>query len=90
MTKAELIAMVADKAGLTRAAAEKAVGAITDSITDTLAQGDKVTLVGFGSFSPSQRAARTGRNPRTGAVIQIPASKGVRFTAGAALKKAIN
>jgi DNA-binding protein HU-beta len=90
MTKAELIAMVADKAGLTRNAAEKAVGAITDSITTTLSDGDKVTLVGFGSFAPSERAARTGRNPRTGAEIQIPASKGVRFTAGAGLKKAIN
>lgn len=90
MTKAELIAMVADKAGLTRNAAEKAVSAITDSITATLASGDKVTLVGFGSFTPSQRAARTGRNPRTGTEIQIPASKGVRFTAGAGLKKAIN
>ncbi len=90
MTKAELIAMVADKAGLTRSAAEKAVGAITESITETLADGDKVTLVGFGSFAPSERAARTGRNPRTGAEIKIPASKGVRFTAGAGLKKAIN
>jgi DNA-binding protein HU-beta len=90
MTKAELIAMVADKAGLTRADAEKAVGAITDSITTTLSGGDKVTLVGFGSFAPSERAARTGRNPRTGAEIKIPASKGVRFSAGATLKKAIN
>lgn len=90
MTKAELIAAVADNAGLTRAAAEKAVGAITESITDSLATGDKVTLVGFGSFAVSERAARTGRNPKTGEPIQIAASRGVRFSAGAALKKAVN
>ncbi len=90
MTKAELIAAVASKAGLTKSAAEAAVGAITESITESLSNGDKVTLVGFGSFSTSERKARTGRNPKTGQPIQIPASKGVRFSAGAALKKAIN
>ena len=90
MTKAELIAAVASKSGLTKAAAEAAVSAITESITDSLSDGDKVTLVGFGSFATSQRQARTGRNPKTGQPIKIPASKGVRFTPGAALKKAIN
>ncbi len=90
MTKAELISAVAEKSGLTKTAAEAAVAAITASITESLAGGDKVTLVGFGSFAASERQARTGRNPKTGEPIQIPASKGVRFTAGAGLKKAIN
>ncbi len=90
MTKAELISAVADKAGLTRAAAEQAVGAITDSITESLVAGDKVSLVGFGSFVVKHNKARPGRNPKTGATIQIAASKGVRFSPGTSLKKALN
>lgn len=90
MTKTQLIAAVSDRTGMTRASVEKAVTALTDSITEGLAAGEKVGLVGFGSFAVSDRAARTGRNPKTGEPIQIAASKGVRFSAGTALKKALN
>ncbi len=90
MTKADLIAAVADKTGLTKAAAEKAVVAVTSSITETLASGEAVNLVGFGSFRPKHRAARKGRNPKTGEPMMIEASNSVRFSVGAALKKAVN
>jgi DNA-binding protein HU-beta len=90
MTKADLIAAVADKTGLTKAAAEKAVGAVTESITETLVSGETVNLVGFGAFRPKHRAARKGRNPKTGEPMMIDASNSVRFTVGAALKKAVN
>ena len=90
MTKAELIAAVADKAGLTKADAEKAVLAVTESITETLAAGEPVSLVGFGAFRPKHRAARKGRNPKTGEPMMIEASNSVRFSVGAALKKAVN
>ncbi|MDP7113298.1 MAG: HU family DNA-binding protein [Myxococcota bacterium] len=90
MTKTQLIAAVSDRTGMTRASVEKAVTALTDSITEGLVSGEKVGLVGFGSFAVSDRAARTGRNPKTGEPIQIAASKGVRFSAGTALKKALN
>jgi DNA-binding protein HU-beta len=90
MTKTQLIAAVSDRTGMTRASVEKAVTALTDSITESLVAGEKVGLVGFGSFAVSDRAARTGRNPKTGAPIEIAASKGVRFSAGTALKKALN
>ena len=90
MKKNELIDVVSDKAGLSKADTKRALDALTESIQETLTNGDKVALVGFGTWSCSQRSARTGRNPATGEAIQIPASTGVKFSAGAALKKAIN
>lgn len=89
MTKADLIGVVAQKAGLPKAAVEKAVNAIFDSIMGTLKKGDKVTLVGFGTFDVVKRAAREGINPRTGATIKIKARKAPRFKAGKALKDSI-
>ncbi len=88
MTKADLIADMAGKAGISKVAAGKALDAFTDSICSTLCKGEKVTLVGFGTFSIYQRAARKGRNPQTGAVINIPATKVPKFKPGAELKKA--
>lgn len=91
MTKADLIGIIQNKAGLeTKAAAGKALDATLEAITDALAQGDAITLVGFGTFKSSERAARTGRNPRTGQEIQIPAAKTVKFTPGKSLKDAVN
>jgi DNA-binding protein HU-beta len=89
MTKADLIDLVAKKVSLTNKAAREAVGAMLDAVRDALKKGDKVVLTGFGTFSVRSRAARKGRNPQTGAVIQIPAKKTPGFTAGKALKKAI-
>jgi DNA-binding protein HU-beta len=90
MNKAELVAAVAEIAGLTKADTEKAVDATFDAITSTLKSGDEVRLIGFGSFSVSQRAATEGRNPRTGEKIQIAASKNPKFSAGKGLKDALN
>ena len=90
MNKNELIAQVADSAGLTKADATKAVDAVFDSITGALSKGGDVRLVGFGTFSVTQRAASTGRNPRTGETIQIAASKQPKFKAGKQLKDAVN
>ncbi|TDY00075.1 HU family DNA-binding protein [Thiohalophilus thiocyanatoxydans] len=90
MNKAELIDAVAEGADISKAAATRAVDTMFDKITDTLKQGDQVTLVGFGTFSVKERAARTGRNPRTGEPIQIAASKVPGFKAGKALKDAVN
>ncbi len=89
MTKVELIAQVAENAELTKKQAEKAVNAMLDSVTNALAGGDKVSLVGFGSFEVRSRAAHTGRNPHTGKSINIPASKLPAFKAGKALKDAV-
>ncbi len=89
MTKADLVAKMADDAGITKAAAEKALNSFIDAVTSTLAKGDKVTLVGFGTFSVAERAQREGRNPRTGETITIPASKVVKFKAGSKLKEAV-
>ena len=89
MNKSELCAQVADKAGLTRKDAEKAINAVFDAITDSLKDGDKVQLVGFGSFEVKQRAARKGHNPATGAEIDIPASKAPVFKAGKVLKDVV-
>ena len=89
-TKSDLINHIATNAGLTKTDAEKALAARTDAVTGALAGGDKVTLVGFGTFSVTNRAARTGRNPRTKAPLQIPASHTVRFKAGSALKGSVN
>lgn len=83
MNKAELVAAMADKSGLTKASAEKALNAFTESITDSMKKGERVGLVGFGSFSVTERSARTGRNPQTGAVIQIKAKKVVKYKPGA-------
>ncbi len=90
MNKVELIAAVAEKAGLTKKDAEKAVAAVVASVEEALVKGDKVQLIGFGTFEVRERAARVGRNPQTKEEIKIPASKQPVFKAGAALKKAVN
>ena len=90
MNKQELVGAIADAIGLTKADTEKAVDATFDAITNALKTGEDVRLVGFGSFSVSQRAATTGRNPRTGEAIQIAASKNPKFSAGKGLKDAVN
>lgn len=90
MNKNELVASVAEKAGLTKKDAEKAVGAIFESIQQALVEGDKVQVIGFGTFEVKERPARAGRNPRTNETIQIPASKNPAFKAGKALKDAVN
>ncbi len=90
MTKAEIIEKVAEEAKITKAAATKAFEAVIGSITQAVKKGDKVTVVGFGTFSVSSRKARKGRNPRTGQEIKIAAKKVPRFTAGAALKAAVS
>ena len=90
MNKNDLVAVVADNAGLSKADAAKAVDAVVDGVTAALKAGDDVRLVGFGTFLVSRRAASTGRNPRTGATIQIPASNQPKFKAGKGLKDALN
>ena len=90
MTKADLVNSIAEKAGLNKADAEKALKAFTDAVTDAMQAGEKVSLVGFGTFSVGDRAARQGQNPQTGAKINIPAAKVPKFKAGKALKDAIN
>ena len=89
MNKAELIAAVAEKSGLTRKDSEKAVNAAFDAITESLVKGEKVALVGFGAFEVKERAARVGRNPQTKEEIEIPASRDAKFKAGKALKDAV-
>ena len=90
MTKAELIAVVGEKAGLTKKDADKAVTAVLEAITETLVNGEKVSLVGFGTFEVKERAERMGHNPQTGDAIVIAASKAPVFKAGTALKNAVN
>jgi DNA-binding protein HU-beta len=90
MNKGELIESVANAADVSRAEATRAVDAVIDSVTKTLANGGTVSIVGFGTFSVKKRAARTGRNPRTGETIQIAASNVPGFKAGKALKDAVN
>jgi len=90
VNKNELIAQVANSAGLSKGEASEAVEATLDTITRALQKGDEVRLVGFGTFSVSERAASQGRNPRTGEQIQIPASKSAKFKPGKALKDALN
>jgi DNA-binding protein HU-beta len=90
VTKADLVNSIAEKAGLNKADAEKALKAFTDAVTDAMKGGEKVSLVGFGTFSVGERAARQGQNPQTGAKINIPAAKVPKFKAGKALKDAIN
>ena len=90
MNKTELVAAVAQKAELSKKDAEKAVAAVTAAITDALCAGDKVQLVGFGTFEVASRAARTGKNPQTGKAIEIAACKAPKFKAGKALKDIVN
>ncbi len=90
MNKAELVAAVAAKTGATKKAAEESVNAFVEVVTNTLVEGEKVQLVGFGSFEVRKRAARKGRNPQTKEEIKIPASKSPVFKAGKALKDLVN
>lgn len=89
MNKTELITAMAEKAEMSKKDAEKALNAFTNVVTDTLVNGDKVAIVGFGTFEVVERAARTGRNPQTGESIQIAASKSPKFKASKALKDAV-
>ena len=90
MNKTELVEAVAEKAALSKKDAEKAINAVIDAVTDALVAGDKVQLVGFGTFEVRAREARTGKNPRTGEAIKIEASKAPAFKAGRGLKDAVN
>ena len=90
MNKAELTAAIVKKTGFTKKDAEKAIAAVTDVITETLAAGEKVQIVGFGGFEVRSRPARVARNPRTGEQISIEASKAPGFKAGKALKDSVN
>ena len=91
MTKSDLINALAADTGLTKADADRFLKSFTDTVEKTLRRGDSLTLIGFGTFSVSNRAARTGRNPQTPSqVIQIPASRGAKFKAGSNLKSALN
>ncbi|MBK8524198.1 MAG: HU family DNA-binding protein [Betaproteobacteria bacterium] len=89
MNKSELIDAIAAGADISKAAAGRALDAAVSAITTTVAKGDNVTLVGFGSFKPAKRAARTGKNPKTGAAIKIPATTVPKFSAGATFKAAV-
>ncbi len=90
MNKTELVAAIAESAGLSKKDSEKALKAFTDTVAKELKKGGKVQLVGFGTFEVSKRAAREGRNPQSGAVMKIPASKAPKFKAGKALKDSLN
>jgi DNA-binding protein HU-beta len=90
VTKAELVTAVAGKAGITKVDAEKAVKGLIDAVGKCLKKGDKVSLVGFGTFSTAKRAARQGQNPQTGKKINIPASVYPKFKAGKGLKEVVN
>ena len=89
MNKAESVGEVADRTGLTKKTSREAVDALISAITDSLSREERVTLVGFGTFGVRQRKARTGRNPQTGATIQIPAKKVPKFKAGKSLREAV-
>lgn len=90
MNKQELVAAMAEKAGLTKADSEKFVKAFEETVKETMGKGEAIQLIGFGTFSVSERAARTGRNPQTGKEIQIAAKKVVKFKAGKALDQEVN
>jgi DNA-binding protein HU-beta len=90
VTKADLVNAMAEKAGLSKSDAEEALKAFIETVTGALKSGDKVALVGFGTFSVGDRAARTGQNPQTGQKIEIAAAKVPKFKAGKALKDAVN
>jgi DNA-binding protein HU-beta len=89
MTKAELVAKVASESGIAKSQADKAVDGFVSAVSDALSGGEKITLVGFGTFSVGKRSQREGRNPRTGEKIKIPASKVVKFKAGNALSEKV-
>lgn len=90
MNKAELVAAIAEKTELSKKDSEKALKAFVDVVTEELTKGEKIQLVGFGTFEVAERAAREGRNPQTGKTMTIPASKAPKFKAGKALKEVIN
>ena len=90
MSKQQLVEMIAEKAGLTKADASRALEATMESIQEALKKGEKVSLVGFGTFATSKREARDGRNPRTGETVKIAARTAVTFKAGSKLKDAVN
>jgi DNA-binding protein HU-beta len=90
MNKQELVNAVASEAGISKSAAEEAINAVLETISEEVAVGSSVQLVGFGTFGRGQRAARTGRNPATGEAIEIAAAKTVKFTAGKAFKDVVN
>ena len=90
MNKADLVAAMAEKAGVSKKDAEASLKAFTDVVAEELKKGEKIQLVGFGTFEVSERAARTGRNPRTGETVEIAASATPKFKAGKALKNAVN
>ncbi len=90
VNKGDLVEAVSDRAGLDKRSAEAALNAFFESVMEAVTAGDKVSIPGFGSFNPTSRAARTGRNPQTGAPVQIAASRGVRFAPGSAFKSAVN
>lgn len=90
MNKTEFIAAIAEEAGLSKTDAAKAVKAFTDVVVEEMKKGEKIQLVGFGTFEVSERAERTGRNPQSGAEMVIPASKAPKFKAGKALKDMVN
>ena len=89
MNKGDLVEKIASEVGLTKRTSSEAVGAITSVITEALARGEKVTLVGFGTFQVVERKARRGRNPQTGQTIEIPAKKVPKFKAGRGLREAV-
>ena len=90
MNKSELVAAIATSADITKADAERALNGIIEAITDALSKGDKVALIGFGTFSTTKRAARDGRNPQTGKAMKIKAKTVAKFKAGAKLADAVN
>ena len=90
MNKAELVAVMAEKAEISKKDAERALKAFTEVVAEEMKKGEKVQLVGFGTFEVSERAARTGRNPQSGKEMTIPASKAPKFKAGKALKDMVN
>lgn len=90
MNKSELVSAIAEKAGLTKVQAAAALEATVGTVTTALSKGDQVAIIGFGTFKVGDRAARTGRNPQTGAEMKIPAAKVPKFSAGKALKDAVN
>jgi DNA-binding protein HU-beta len=89
MNKSELIEATAKAADISKAAAERALSAVIDAVVKAVSKGEAVTLVGFGSFKAAKRAARTGKNPKTGAVLKIPATTVPKFSAGATFKAAV-
>lgn len=90
MNKGDLIDRVSGDAGISKAQADRAIDSVLGGITDSLRKGERVTLVGFGTFAVSQRKSRKGRNPQTNEMIKIPATKSVRFSSGKKLKEVIN